>query len=130
MMVSHIALWVDDLEGMRRFYERYFGARAGAKYENLKKCFESFFLSFDGGARLELMRDTRRSRSGEGSSSPPAHGWAHLAFSAGSPEAVDRLTEELAAAGFAVLSGPRHTGDGYYESAVTDPEGNTVEITV
>jgi lactoylglutathione lyase len=146
MMISHIALWAVDLEGTKLFYETYFGARANGKYENPKKGFESYFLSFDSGIRLEIMRkkDVGFARYAvEGGSAEPTAleerdryvapdhtGYCHLAFSAGSEAAVDALTNRLAEDGFPVLSGPRRTGDGYYESVVADPEGNLVEITV
>lgn len=128
MRIEHVALWVSDLERMRAFYETYFGAVAGPKYTNAAKGFESYFLTFTaGGARLELMR-----KSGLPPRPPGAEhtGWAHLAFSVGSVESVDALTERLRAAGFEVIDGPRWTGDGYYESVALDPEDNRVEVTV
>jgi lactoylglutathione lyase len=131
---------------MRRFYETFFAARSNAKYENAKKGFESYFLSFDSGVRLEIMRKTGvgfARYAGEADSSgitarderdryvAPEHtGYCHLAFSVGSETAVDALTKRLAESGSPVLSGPRRTVDGYYESVVADPEGNLVEITV
>ena len=127
MRIEHAALWVSDLERVRAFYEAYFGATAGPKYTNAAKGFESYFLTFpSGGARLELMRKA------DVPASPPGAehaGWAHLAFSVGSEELVDALTQRLQAAGLQVVDGPRRTGDGYYESVVLDPEGNRVEIT-
>ena len=53
-----------------------------------------------------------------------------LAFSVGSKEKVDELTEKVRSAGYEVVSGPRTTGDGYYESCVVAIEGNQIEITV
>lgn len=143
MTIAHVALWVSDLEKMRSFYERYFGARTGTKYENTRKRFESYFLSFDSGLRLELMKKESVYFREEGDSqsasfsgdadryvSPERIGYSHIAFAVGSEDVVDRLTAELAAQGVPVLSGPRRTGDGYYESVIADPEGNVVEITV
>lgn len=127
MTISHLALWTKDLEGMKRFYERYFGGRAGRKYENPQKAFESYFMTFDSGCRLELMR--RGGDAPEGRAGINA-GLAHFAFSVGSEAEVDRMTVLLASAGTEVASQPRLTGDGYYESVIVDPEGNTVEITV
>ena len=127
MRIEHAVLWASDLERLRAFYETYFGAAAGPKYTNAAKGFESYFLTFpSGGSRLELMR-----RSGQPVRPPGAEhtGWAHLAFSVGSVERVDALTERLRAGGFEVIDGPRRTGDGYYESVVLDPEGNRVEVT-
>jgi lactoylglutathione lyase len=113
--IEHVALWTDDLEGLRWWYERWLGARAGARYDNADKGFASYFLEFDGGARLELMH-----MPGE------EHGLrAHVAFSLGSRAAVDEL-----AAAIGAVDGPRTTGDGYYEAVVLDPDGNRVELTV
>lgn len=126
MRIEHVALWTSDLERLRRFYETYFGARAGARYENPAKRFQSYFLTFDAGARLEIMQ---RPDVAGAPPAPPALGWAHVAFSLGSEQEVDRMTEILARDGFSVVDGPRRTGDGYYESVVLDPDGNRVEIT-
>jgi lactoylglutathione lyase len=127
--IEHIAIWCEDLEGMQRFYENYFGARSGEKYVNRAKRFESCFLSFASGARLELMRsDAIPTRDVD--QPDQTTGLVHLAFAVGSKERVDTLTECLAQAGHEVVDGPRTTGDGYYESVVLDPERNRVEITV
>lgn len=123
-VISHAAIWVSDLEKMRAFYERYFGAEPSAKYVNSIKRFESYFLGFESGARLELMRQDGRAMGGD------CAGKGHLAFSVGEEAAVDALTETLARDGITVLSQARRTGDGYYESVISDPEGNLVEITV
>ena len=128
MRIEHVALWTTDLERLRRFYETYFDARASARYANQTKRFESYFLTFGSGARLEIMQrpDVLAGASG----AQPSLGWAHVAFSLGSEQAVDQLTARLAEDGFSVVDGPRRTGDGYYESVVLDPDGNRVEITV
>jgi lactoylglutathione lyase len=126
--IEHLALWTRDLERLRDFYVRHFAARAGAAYRNPAHAFESYFLEFDGGARLELMR----SGALDLVDAPPGaqrHGLAHFAVSVGSVDRVDQLTAELNAAGYPVLDGPRRTGDGYYESVVLDPDGNRIEIT-
>jgi lactoylglutathione lyase len=59
MRIEHIALWTRDVDRLRAFYERYFGATAGARYENQRKQFQSYFLCFEDGARLELMHSPR-----------------------------------------------------------------------
>lgn len=129
MVLEHAALWVRDLEAMKDFYVSRFGAAAGARYENRAKGFTSYFLSFESGARLELMR--KDSMAGESTGAPPGErlGYAHLAFSCGSEAEVDRLAEQCKNLGIRVISGPRRTGDGYYEVLILDPEGNSVEIT-
>lgn len=126
MFIRHVAVYVRDLASARRFFELYFAARSGPAYHNPTTDFRSYFLSFDGGARLELM-----TRPTLGDSAPdPSVGPAHLAFGVGSREAVDALTARLAGDGYPTVSGPRTTGDGYYESCVEGPEGLLVEITV
>jgi lactoylglutathione lyase len=127
--IEHAALWTPDLERARTFYEQYFGGTAGPRYENPTKQFTSYFLHFDAGARLELMHRPDILDAGVGSDRE-ALGYAHLAFSVGSEQAVDRLTERLRQDGYAVAGEPRRTGDGYYESVILDPDGNRIEITV
>jgi lactoylglutathione lyase len=129
MHIEHIALWVSDLARAQHFYTHYFHGQAGHVYENRQKQFRSCFIRFEHGARLELMQ---RANVVEKSTVWPQEqlGWAHLAFSVGSREAVDALTERLRADGYTIAGAPRTTGDGYYESVVLDPEGNPVEITV
>ena len=127
MKIEHIALYVSDLEGARNFFIQYFGAFSNESYHNRTTGFRSYFLTFEDGARLEIM--TRPGLS-DPAKPPVRTGFIHLAFSAGSKEAVDTLTARLAADGYEVLSGPRTTGDGYYESCVAGFEGNLLEITV
>ena len=126
MRIEHAALYVNDLEGARDFFVRFFGASSNDGYHNPRTDFRSYFLAFDGGARLEVMTKPNMTDAEKGLART---GWAHLAFSVGSEAEVDRLTAELSAAGYEVVSGPRTTGDGYYESCILSPEGNQVEIT-
>lgn len=126
--IEHVAIWVKDIEKMREFYCHYFGGMANQKYINEQKGFSSYFISFATGARLEIMHsihlDNQPITNGE------AHlGLIHLAISVGSNAMVDQLTAQLKNDGYKVLSGPRTTGDGYYESCVLDPENNQIEIT-
>lgn len=128
MKIEHVALWVSDLELMRDFYHTFFQASANTKYVNEKKGFESYFLQFKSGARLEIMRQKAMANI-DADDRPQRLGYCHLAFSLGGKAQVDALTRELDAAGFRVVDGPRTTGDGYYESVVLDPEGNRLELT-
>lgn len=126
MKIEHVAVWTANLEAMREFYARWFEGRTNEKYANPNTGYESYFVWFESGARLELM-----TRGGLGErAEQPAQGYVHMAFSVGSRERVDDLTAQLRAAGVALLDGPRQTGDGYYESTILDPDGNLVEITV
>ncbi|GAB3792566.1 VOC family protein [Spirosoma humi] len=129
MHIDHIALWVRDLNPMRTFYETYFGATANKIYTNVRKGFSSYFLTFpDGGSRLEIMQmpgipDTKNEALLQ------FMGLIHFAISVGSKDAVDALTHRLRTDGYTIVGEPRHTGDGYYESVVLDPEENRIEIT-
>ena len=125
MTIDHVAVYARDLEKLRAFYEAYFGGKSNDGYFNPRTGLRTYFLSFDGGARLEIMH-----RPGLEPSSGTAlrEGVAHLSFRLESREAVDSLTDRLRIDGYAVESGPRTTGDGYYESCVLDPEGNKVEL--
>ena len=128
MHIEHIAIWTRDLEPMRSFYETWFEAEVGRKYTNLAKGFESYFLTFPSGARLEIMRSIELSDGPAPQNICP--GYAHIAFSVGSEAQVDNLTDRMRYEGLTIVDGPRRTGDGYYESVVLDPDGNKVEITV
>ena len=127
MRIEHIALYVNDLEAARQFFVTYLGGRSNDGYHNESTDFRSYFISFDDGARLEIM-----TKPDMADADKPLNrtGYAHVAFSVGSRERVDELTARLKADGFAVVSGPRTTGDGYYESCVVAIEENQIEITV
>lgn len=128
MRIEHLALYAFDLEQMRSFFETYFGASTSELYHNTKTGFKSYFLSFnDGGARLELMNRPELSPNENGTA---CLGLDHLAFSIGSKEKVDQLTTVLKEGGYSTISGPRTTGDGYYESCILGPEQIRIEITI
>jgi lactoylglutathione lyase len=128
MKLEHIALWTRQLEILKDFYVRYFNGVANEKYINPSKGFESYFICFEDGARLEIMyrpdiplnqNDTRQVQ----------HlGLIHMAFGVDTMDAVDQKASEFRLAGFPILSGPRMTGDGYYEFETLDPDGNRLEI--
>ena len=129
MKIEHVAIWTTDIERLRTFYEKHFQAVAGDKYFNPAKRFESYFLTLDSGVRLEVMQMPSIPESLD-SRETQFTGYIHIAFSTGSKEQVDGLTAQLGTDGYAVIDGPRWTGDGYYESVVLDPDGNRIEITV
>ena len=126
MKIEHIALYVNDLEKARDFFVKYLGGTSNKGYHNPKTDFRSYFISFEDGARLEVMTKP-------GLIDDEKHlnrtGYAHVAFSLGSKEKVDSLTARLKSDGYEVVSGPRTTGDGYYESCIVAVEGNQIEIT-
>ena len=128
MRIEHIAIWTEDLERLRRFYEKYFNASAGPKYHNPKKSFDSYFLSFEDGPRLEIM-SMPGITSRDSDALKQFLGLTHLAVAVGSKERVNLLTEQFRADGIVIISEPRTTGDGYYESVIADPDGNRIEIT-
>ena len=127
MRIEHIAMYVNDLEKARTFFTKYFDGKPNEGYHNPRTNFRSYFLSFDDGARLEIMTKPEIS---DANKELNRTGYVHLAFSLGSKSAVDELTERLKGDGYDVISGPRTTGDGYYESCIVGIEGNQVEITI
>ena len=126
MRIEHLAMYVNDLEREKKFFETYFDAKAGEKYVHEEIGFSSYFLNFRDGARLELMHNTEMDDSEK---SRKRTGFIHIAFAVDGKDDVDELTAKLKNDGYEVISGPRTTGDGYYESCVLDPEGNQIEIT-
>ena len=127
MRIEHIAMYVNDLEATKEFFVKYFNATSNEIYHNKTTDFCSYFLSFDDGARLEIMN---RPQMVDDEKNLNRTGYIHIAFSLGSKAAVDALTERIKNDGYEVISGPRTTGDGYYESCVIGIEGNQIEITV
>ncbi|MCD8193739.1 MAG: VOC family protein, partial [Tannerellaceae bacterium] len=125
MKLTHTALWTTQLETMRIFYVKYFNGKSNEKYTNYKKKFSSYFISFSGEASLEIMQ---REDIREKSERKEHIGLAHIAFQLRSEEQVNKKTELFRSEGYSVVSEPRLTGDGYYESAIADPDGNRVEL--
>ena len=149
MKIEHVAIWVKDIDNVCEFYRKYFGGVVQPLYHNPAKQFTSRFITFDDGARLEIMHrpDINVGTLTESKSNILGFGnihtsvaaaltlrmfhveQFHLAFSVGSKEEVDRLTQQMSDDGITIVGQPRTTGDGYYESVVLDPEGNRIEIT-
>lgn len=127
MRIDHLAIHVNDLEGAAEFFGTYFGAIVDETYHNPKTGLRSNFLKLDEGPRFEIM--TRPGLEPRPSATL-THGYTHMAFALGSRQAVDELTERLRADGYEILSGPRVTGDGYYETSFLGFEGVNIEITV
>jgi len=125
MKLNHIALYVNDLEKMKSFYETYFNGKANKMYHNPKTGLKTYFLEFEGSGRIEIMTKDNLNPIAKELNNV---GYIHVAFSVGSKDKVDELTKLLENDGYKVISKPRTTGDGYYESCVLDPEGNQVEI--
>ncbi len=125
--IEHIAMYVNDLEKTKDFFLKYLGAVSNDGYHNKSTDFKSYFLSFEDGARLEIMNKPGMQ---DEEKFVNRTGFIHIAFSLGSKEKVDALTEQLRMDGYDVISGPRTTGDGYYESCIIGVEGNQIEITV
>ena len=128
MTLEHVAIWTDRIETLREFYIKHFGAVANGKYVNEVKGFQSYFLRFASGARLEIMSRPDIPAS-QNDHLRQFRGIIHLAFGADTMREVDEKAEELKAAGYPILSGPRRTGDGYYEFETLDPDNNRLEVT-
>ena len=124
--IEHVAMYVNNLETAKNFFVKYLGGRSNDGYHNKTTDFRSYFISFDDGARLELMNKPELD---DQDKSLNRTGYIHVAFSVGSKEKVDEMTALLKKEGYVVASGPRITGDGYYESCIIAFEGNQIEIT-
>ncbi len=129
MILEHAAIWTNDLERLKDFYMKYFDAVSNEKYYNPAKEFESYFLSFKSGARLEIMKMKDIPENQNDTIHKQHQGLIHLAFGVDTMQEVDAKAKELADAGFSILSGPRKTGDGYYEFETLDPDHNRLEVT-
>jgi lactoylglutathione lyase len=130
MILEHVAIWTDNLERLKAYYIKYFQAISNDKYTNHSKGFESYFLTFESGARLEIMSMPGIPANMNDTVKAQYRGIIHLAFAVNSMDEVDNKAKELQQDGFAILSGPRKTGDGYYEFETLDPDNNRLEVTV
>lgn len=129
MILEHIAIWTENLEALKVYYTKYFGAISNEKYTNEKKNFQSYFLTFDSGARLEIMSMPNIPKNNNDRVTKQHLGIIHIAFGVTSRKLVDDKAKELADDGYSILSGPRQTGDGYYEFETLDPDDNRIEVT-
>ena len=129
MILEHVAIWTDDLEQLKHYYVKYFGATANEKYTNEKNQFQSYFLTFQSGARLEIMTKPGIPGNKNDTVTKQHKGIIHLAFGVNTMKEVDEKAAGLLSAGFQILSGPRKTGDGYYEFETLDPDDNRLEVT-
>lgn len=128
MNINHVAIWAYDIELLKDFYTHYFCATAGERYHNPRRGLTSYILTFpDGDTKLEIMNEPDITAAND---TDKIKGLCHLAISIGGKEQVDAYTERMRADGVTVISNPRTTGDGYYESVIADPEGNIVELTI
>lgn len=125
MKIAHIALWTNQLEEMKTFYETYLGGRSNDKYINTNKGFESYFISFsDDGVSLEIMQRTDINKRMD----EALLGFCHLAFWVSNKQALIDKTEQLREQGVKIIGEPRLTGDGFYESVILDIDGNQIEL--
>lgn len=124
MQLTHVAIWTNDLERSRAFYMKYFNGKSNEKYVNPMKGFASYFVTFEGGASLEIMRRMDITDTADRVSI----GLTHFAFSVGSKEKVDAMIEQFRRDGYTITGEPRTTGDGFYEGALLDPDGNHIEV--
>lgn len=129
MTLEHVAIWTYKLEELRAFYTKYFDAVSNKKYTNTEKKFESYFLSFRSGARLELMAMPSIPENMNDRVIKQHTGIIHIAFGVDTMQEVDMKANQLRNDGFKILSGPRKTGDGYYEFETLDPDNNRLEVT-
>ncbi len=128
MKLEHIAIWTNQLEILRGYYERYFNAESNAKYTNPTTGFESYFLTFKSGARLEIMSKPNIPDNLNDTIDAQYLGLIHFAFEVETMREVEEKALELSKAGFKILRGPRKTGDGYYEFETLDPDNNRLEV--
>lgn len=122
--IAHVAIYTSDMERLRAFYMEYFDAESNEKYQN-KAGFSSYFLTFGNGVKLEIMSHTGLEQR---KAADRVAGISHIAISVGSQDNVISVTDRIVNDGYTLLSPPRTTGDGYFESCIADPDGNRIEI--
>ena len=129
MTLEHVAIWTDKLEELKDYYVKYFEGTANTKYVNENKEFISYFLTFKSGARLEIMKMKNIPENLNDTIKTQHKGIIHLAFGVDTKQEVEEKARQLQTDGYIILSGPRKTGDGYYEFETLDPDNNRLEVT-
>ncbi len=129
MTLEHVAIWTNNLEELKDFYIKHFHGNANDKYTNHQKQFQSYFIRFQSGARLELMSKPDIPENSNDPVEKQYLGIIHLAFGVGDMKEVDQMAAQFQKDGLPILSGPRKTGDGYYEFETLDPDNNRIEVT-
>lgn len=127
--LHHVAIWTNNLENLKKYYTNYFNASSNSLYYNDKTNFKSYFLTFKSGSLLEIMQKPDIPLNANDTIIKQHSGIIHLAFGVDTPDEVDKLAEQLQNDGFAILRGPRITGDGFYEFETADPDNNRIEVT-
>lgn len=128
MKLDHVAIWTNRLELLKDYYVKYFHGRVNKKYTNKENGFESYFLSFDSGSRLEIMQKPGIPENLNDRIITQHQGIIHLSFGVETMNQVIEKSEEMTKDGFRILRGPRKTGDGYFEFETLDPDNNRIEV--
>jgi lactoylglutathione lyase len=128
MFIDHVAIWTTQLERLKDFYVKYFNGKSNEKYSNKERHFESYFVTFDSGTRLELMQMSGIPPNLNDTIGKQYQGIIHLSFGMENMDMVNEKLNELTKDGFKILKGPRKTGDGYYEFETLDPDNNRIEV--
>lgn len=92
MRIEHVAMYVNDLKAAKNFFEKYLGASANEGYHNKTTDFRSYFLTFDDGARLEIMN---RQGMDDPEKTLNRTGLIHIAFSVEAKKKLMSLPDSL-----------------------------------
>jgi lactoylglutathione lyase len=126
--LDHVAIWTTHLEKLKDFYVKYFNGTANEKYINKDTGFESYFLTFDSGSRLEIMQKHGIPENLNDTVIKQHQGLIHLSFAVDNMDIVVQKSQDMKKEGFRILRGPRRTGDGYFEFETLDPDNNRIEV--
>jgi lactoylglutathione lyase len=128
MTIDHVAIWTTQIEKLKDFYVKYFNGTVNRKYRNNENNFESYFVSFGPGSRIELMQKPGIPENLNDPVEKQHLGIIHLSFGAENMAEVNRKSADLSRDGYIILRGPRKTGDGYWEFETLDPDNNRIEV--